>query len=85
MKLTTDVKIDPKALAAEFWNMESDEQALFYQELFKLAGSHNLVLQGLHIREGCKTLSPEALDGFQYLSTCAFQWFDCYEREGMLG
>jgi len=85
MKLCASVKITPEMLADEFWKMKSDEQAVFYQELFKLAGSQKLVLQGLEIREECKKLSSESIDGFQYLSSCSFQFFESFERKGMWG
>ena len=80
MNLSAEIKATPKQMAIEFWNMGSDEQALFYQELYNLAGGHKLVLQGLMIREDCKKLSNEALDGFQYLSSCSYQWFECYQE-----
>ncbi len=78
MKKLIDISesVTPKDLAELYWNMASDEQAEFYAELYEIAGSHKLVLQGLHIREDCKKHSSKALDGFQYMSSCAFKWYD---------
>lgn len=68
------ITLTPKEIAHIFWQMHDDEQAEFFESLQKQAGSHLLVTQGLSIREACKKRSPQALEGFQNLSVCAFKW-----------
>ena len=62
----------PKTLAHEFWCMDSDGQAEFFEALQNEAGSHHLMLQGLEIRRSCKARSTDALDGFLTMFASAF-------------
>lgn len=45
-----EVDPTPDELAQEFWNLNSDEQAVFFNHLFLRAGSrHSLEMQMLHV------------------------------------
>lgn len=74
MKTTVNVKLSPEQLAEEFWNMDSEEQARFYKKLMNEAGSHFLILQSIAIRESCERIGKDALDGFQYMGSSAFEF-----------
>ena len=77
MKLYVDTQeLNPKQLAVTFWNLDSEQQAEFFEALLVEAGSHKLLLQSLACSDSCKERSNEALDGMQYWGVVAFQTFE---------
>jgi len=83
MRREVEIKLTPKELAEQFWNMGSDEQAEVFSYMYKEAGSHKLMMQFLGVRDECEKMKKHgddsALNGFQYMFASAFK----YMSEGM--
>lgn len=75
MKVSAEFEPNPAQMAELFWRMGSDEQAVFFEELQGLAGSHLLMMQGLAIRQECENSNNEhALEAFQSLFASAYKY-----------
>jgi hypothetical protein len=84
MKITLtndkEANITIKQVASLVWSLGSDEQAEFFEELMREAGTeHKLMMQFLYVRDECERLKKEedrplAMDCFQSMFASAYKY-----------
>ena len=80
MQKQIEIKLTAKEVAEQIWNLGSDEQAVMFEELLKVACSeHNLMMQFLYVRDECAVLEksgrPESMAAFQLMFASAYKYF----------
>lgn len=77
VKVTAEAELTPAQVAECFWELSSEEQALFFKRLDEIAGA-DLGTQSIYTREACADMARRgdyaALNAMQRLGGCAFKF-----------
>lgn len=74
-----EVELTPEELAQQFWALDSEQMAMFFQALGNCSGDqHKLCTQMLYTRDACESHDDGSLECFQLIGASAFKYMDMH-------